>query len=260
MTALLRLQGMRLSLPVAGRLAPVLHGVDLAILPGEAVGLVGESGSGKSSLALAAMRLEPPGAVLAGRLAFGALDLLAADEAALCRYRGRQAAMVFQEPMTALNPLMRVEEQVAEPLRRHGRLPRRAALARARELLARVGLAAPHAALGAWPHQLSGGQRQRAVIAMALAGEPALLIADEPTSALDVLVQRDILDLLAEVTRERGTALLLIGHDLAMMRRSVGRLLVLQAGRVVEEGTTADVLERPRHPYTQSLLAASVLA
>jgi peptide/nickel transport system ATP-binding protein len=254
---LLRAEGLCLSLSRGGDAVQLLDGLEFEIARGETVGLVGESGSGKSLTALAAMRLEPDGAVLSGRLLFDGRDLLTADEATLCRHRGGGAALVFQEPGSALNPIMRVEDQVAEVFRLHRDLRGAAARRAARAALARVGLAPPVAAAGAWPHQLSGGQRQRAMLAMALAGDPALLIADEPTSALDVLVRRDILELIAALVRERAMALLLIGHDLPMMRRSVRRVLVMFAGRIVEQGFTDEVLTAPAHPYTRALLAAS---
>ncbi len=231
----------------------VLHGIDLDIGRGETVGLVGESGSGKSITALAAMRLLPAGAATSGALAFEGMDLLAADEPALCAYRGARVGMVFQEPMTALNPLMRASAQVAEPLRLHRRLPRREALARARNMLSEVGVTRPDA----WPHQLSGGQRQRVVIAAALACGPDLLIADEPTTALDVTVQAQVLALLAAAVADRRMALLLVSHDLGVVSRAVSRVLVMYAGRVVEEGDTAAVFARMAHPYTRALFAAS---
>ena len=250
---LLRARDLRVTLRGAGRDVPVLLGIDLAIDRGETVGLVGESGSGKSMTALAILQLLPPGARTSGRLEFDGIDLLAADEAALCAWRGSRAGMVFQEPMTALNPLMRAASHVAEPLRLHRRLSRRAALQRAAEMLEAVGVGPPDA----WPHQLSGGQRQRVVIAAALACEPDLLIADEPTTALDVTVQAQILDLLARQVAARRMALLLVSHDLGVIFRAASRVLVMYAGRVVEEGAAAAVLSRMAHPYTRALFAAS---
>ncbi len=247
--SLLELCQLRVSL----REVPVLHGIDLAIERGDTVGLVGESGSGKSMTALAIMGLLPDYARATGRARFDGLDLLDADEAALCAYRGTRAGMVFQEPMTALNPLMRVSDQVAEPLRLHRGLARAGARDEARALLRRVGLPQPDA----WPHQLSGGQRQRAMIAMALICGPDLLIADEPTTALDVTVQAQILDLLAELVAERRMAMLLVSHDLGVVARSAARVLVMYAGRVVEEGATEAVFARMAHPYTRALFAAS---
>ncbi len=247
--SLLELRDLRVSLHGLA----LLHGIDLAIERGETVGLVGESGSGKSMTALAIMGLMPNGARVNGALHFDSVDLLAATEAALCAWRGARAGMVFQEPMTALNPLMRASEQVAEPLRLHRGMSRRVARDHARALLARVGLERPDA----WPHQLSGGQRQRAMIAMALICGPDLLIADEPTTALDVTVQAQILHLLAELADERHMAMLLVSHDLGVVARAAARVLVMYAGRVVEEGTTAAVFARMAHPYTRALFAAS---
>ncbi len=243
---LLRIAGLRVRLR-----HQVLAGVDLALDRGETLGLVGESGSGKSMTALAVMGLLPEGAQVSGEVLFEGTDLLRRSEAELCRFRGRRAGMVFQEPMTALNPLMRVRDQVAEALTAHG-AGRRMAREQARQLLARVGVRPE-----AFPHLLSGGQRQRAVIAMALACNPDLLIADEPTSALDVLVQAQILDLLAGLAAERRMALLLISHDLGVVSRVAQRVAVMYAGRIVEAGRTATVLARRAHPYTRALFAAS---
>jgi peptide/nickel transport system ATP-binding protein len=252
---MLEVDDLLVALPIGGQLVPVLSGVSFALAKGDSVGLVGESGSGKSMTALAIMGLLPPGARVSGRIVFDGRDLLAVDEAALCGVRGRRIGMVFQEPLTALNPLLGIGAQVAEPLRLHLRLSRAEAAARARALLDRVGLSRVPARH--YPHQLSGGQRQRVVIAMALACGPDLLIADEPTTALDVTVQAQVLDLLAELAEEAGMALLLITHDLGVVSETVRGMLVMYAGRVVEQGPTADVFARMSHPYTRALLAAS---
>ena len=254
---MLEITDLSVTLPMSGAGMPVLSGVSLALARGESVGLVGESGSGKSMTALAIMGLLPPGAHTGGRVGFDGRDLLAAPEAALCALRGRRIGMVFQEPMTALNPLMTIGAQVAEPLRLHLGLSRAEAGARAAALLARVGLGPPRVSPDLYPHQLSGGQRQRVVIAAALACGPDLLIADEPTTALDVTVQAQVLDLLAELAAESGMALLLITHDLAVVSETVGRVQVMYAGRVVESGSTAAVFARMAHPYTRALFAAS---
>ncbi len=254
---MLTVSDLSVTLPMAGVPVPVLSGVSLTLPRGGSVGLVGESGSGKSMTALAVMGLLPPGARTGGQIGFDGHDLLAAPEAALCALRGRRIGMVFQEPMTALDPLMRIGAQVAEPLRRHLGLSRAAAAARAAALLARVGLAPPRVTPDLYPHQLSGGQRQRVVIAAALACGPDLLIADEPTTALDVTVQAQVLDLLAALTAEAGMALLLITHDLAVVSETVEQVLVMYAGRVVESGSTAAVFARMAHPYTRALFAAS---
>ena len=249
---MLEVDNLTVSLPGAGQ---VLCGVSLALARGGSLGLVGESGSGKSMTALAILGLLPPGAVTGGRVALDGQNLLTAGEDSLCAIRGRRIGMVFQEPMTALNPLMSIGRQVAEPLRWHLKLSRAEADARARALLDRVGLGA--IAPSRYPHQLSGGQRQRAGIAMALACGPDLLIADEPTTALDVTVQAQVLDLLADLAEERGMALLLITHDLGVVSETVQHLLVMYAGRVVEQGATASVFARMAHPYTRALFAAS---
>ena len=258
MTApLLELRDLSVSLASAGGLAPVLTGLDFTLARGQAVGLVGESGSGKSVTALAIMGLLPPRARTRGALRFDGADLLAADEATLCKLRGRRIAMVFQEPMTALNPVRSIGAQISEGLRLHLRLGRAEREARTRRLLDRVGLPAPRFSPDLYPHQLSGGQRQRVVIAMALACKPDLLIADEPTTALDVTIQAQILDLLQELVAEQSMALLLITHDLGVVADRAERVLVMYAGRVIESGPTAAVFGAMAHPYTSGLFAAS---
>jgi peptide/nickel transport system ATP-binding protein len=252
---MLEVEDLTVALPMGGQLVAVLAGVSFTLDRHESVGLVGESGSGKSITALAVMGLLPPGARVAGRIALDGKDLLAASEAELCGIRGRRIGMVFQEPMTALNPLQSIGAQVAEPLRLHLRLSRAEADARAATLLDRVGLGgkiSPHR----YPHQLSGGQRQRVVIAAALACGPDLLIADEPTTALDVTVQAQVLALLAGLAAETGMGLLLITHDLGVVSQTVAKVLVMYAGRVVEQGPTASVFGAMAHPYTRALFAA----
>ena len=253
---LLHVDGLHVSLPTARGWVPALRNLGFSMRRGETLGLIGESGSGKSLAALALMGLLPPGAQPSGSIRFGGRELIGLDDDAWCALRGARLAMVFQEPMTALNPLHPIGRQVAEPLRVHRGWGRAAARAEALRLLDRVRL--PHAAarLEAYPHQLSGGQRQRVGIAMALAAGPELLIADEPTTALDVTTQREILELLAELVRDSGMALLLISHDLALMARHVGRVMVMYAGEVVEAGATAAVFERLAHPYTRALFGA----
>jgi peptide/nickel transport system ATP-binding protein len=250
---MLNVQGLSVTIGAA----PILSGVTFALGRGETLGLVGESGSGKSMTALAVMGLLPERARAGGRVMFGETELLTADEAALCALRGRRIGMVFQEPMTALNPLSSIGRQIAEPLRLHLRLSRGEAGARVRHLLDRVGLPAPRFQPGLYPHQLSGGQRQRVMLAIALACGPDLLIADEPTTALDVTIQAQILGLIGDITAERGMGLLLITHDLGVVSRSVQRVMVMYAGRVVEQGATAEVFAARRHPYTRGLFAAS---
>jgi peptide/nickel transport system ATP-binding protein len=236
--------------------------VSLRLRPGERVGLIGESGSGKSLTALALMGLLPEGLRATGsiRLAGVDRDLIGASEREMSRMRGRQIAMVFQEPMTALNPLMRVGNQVAEAMLLHGTRPDKASARRsAVELLDRVRLPDPADAVKAYPHQLSGGQRQRVMLAIALANDPELLICDEPTTALDVTVQAQMLELILEGVVDRGSALLFITHDLAVVATVCQRLLVMYGGRIVEAGPVHEVFTRPRHPYTRGLLDASDL-
>ncbi|MFC3168282.1 ABC transporter ATP-binding protein [Paracoccus fontiphilus] len=244
-----------LSVAIDGR--PVLQGVSLDLPPGRVTGLVGESGSGKSMTALAITGLLPDRARASGRVLLDSRNLLETPEAAMCRIRGSRIGMIFQEPMTALNPLMTIGDQVAEVLRLHRGLDRRTALAQARERLDRVGLPQPRFPLTLYPHELSGGQRQRVAIAMAIALRPGLLIADEPTTALDVTTQARILDLLSGLARDEGMALLLITHDLAVVAGMTDHVAVMQSGRVVEHGPTEAVFRQRRHPYTRQLFAAS---
>jgi oligopeptide/dipeptide ABC transporter ATP-binding protein len=230
--------------------------VSLTIAPGEMLGLVGESGCGKSVTALAVMRLLPEHAIriAAGRVLFDASDLAALTQREMTEIRGRHIGMVFQEPTAALNPVLTVGAHVAEPMMRHLGLRKPAALARAAELLERVGIAEPRRALERYPHQISGGQRQRVMIASAIACGPKLLIADEPTTALDVTVQAQVLDLIEGLRREMGMACLLITHDLAVVSEHCARAMIMYAGRIVEEGPVAALFGRPRHRYTRALL------
>jgi peptide/nickel transport system ATP-binding protein len=245
-----------LSLTIGG--TPILKDVDLAIAAGEVVGLVGESGSGKSMTALTIMRLLPHPARAGGRVAFDGIDILAASEDQMCALRGDDIGMVFQEPMTALNPVKTIGEQVAEGIRWHTRASRADAEERARKILDRVGLPEAHFPLSRYPHELSGGQRQRVVIAIACALKPKLLIADEPTTALDVVLQAQILDLLRDLVRENRMGLLLISHDLAVVTEMADRLTILRRGEVMEAGDTARTLSAQLHPYTRELALASM--
>ncbi len=246
-------------LTVSVRSLTLVDDVELTVGPGERVGLIGESGSGKSLTALSIMGLLPEDVEAAGSVRLAGVDheLIGADERRMSRVRGLQLAMVFQEPMTALNPTMRVGDQVAEAMLIHQTVSgRRAARAAASSLLERVQL---EGSMRAYPHQLSGGQRQRVVVALALANDPALLICDEPTTALDVTVQAMVLDLIVQGVTARSSALLFITHDLAVVATVCQRVLVMYGGRVVEAGPVDEVFTRPRHRYTQGLIAASDL-
>ena len=233
----------------------VVRHVSFAIAPGEKLALVGESGSGKTLTALSLLRLAGE-ARISGQARLRGRDLLALSERELCAVRGGEVAMVFQEPMTALNPLMTVGRQIAEVLQLKKALTPAQSAQAAIELLAKTGIPEPARRAGAYPHQLSGGQRQRAMIAMALASEPALLLADEPTTALDVTLRRQILDLLADLQRQTGMAVLLITHDLNLVRRFADRVAVLEHGVLVEQGPVAELFRAPQHPYTRRLLAS----
>ena len=249
-------------LNVATKDRSLVRDFNLTMDRGERVGLIGESGSGKSMTTTALMGLLPPGVNATGsiRLAGRDEDLVTATDRQMCRIRGNDMTMVFQEPLTALNPLMKVGPQVAEVMLKHKTVPgRREARDKAVQLLASVRLPDPAEAARAYPHQLSGGQRQRVMLAMALANDPELLLCDEPTTALDVTVQRQVLDLILESVQQRGTGLLFITHDLSVVANVCDRVLVMNRGVVVEEGSAEDVFTRPQHPYTRGLLAASDL-
>jgi peptide/nickel transport system ATP-binding protein len=237
----------------------LVQDLSLAIAPGERLGLIGESGSGKSLTALAAIGLLPPAISATGSITLAGTPVIAAAEATLDRLRGSVTATIFQEPLTALDPLLQVGRQVAEPLARRARRDgTRIELEReVIALLEAVALPEPARIARAYPHEISGGQRQRVAIAMALACRPQLLIADEPTTALDVTTQAEILKLLDVLVRERNMALLFISHDLPVVAKIVDRVVVLQKGRAVEAGPVAEVFAAPRHPYTQSLVAAA---
>src|SRR5512139_2555970 len=235
----------------------VVRGLDFQIAPGEKVALVGESGSGKTVTALSLLRLLPE-AKVSGTARFagtdGAADLLSLPERELLGVRGRDISMIFQEPMTALNPLFTVGEQITEVLQLKLGLDRVAATRRAIELLADTGIPQPEQRVQSFPHQLSGGQRQRAMIAMALACQPRLLLADEPTTALDVALRGQILDLLDSLQHQHGMAVIMITHDLNLVRRFASRVIVMERGRIVEQGPVVEVFARPQHPYTRSLI------
>jgi oligopeptide/dipeptide ABC transporter ATP-binding protein len=259
MTAsLLSVAGLRVEFATDGGTIAAVDGVDLSIARGETLALVGESGCGKSMTALAVMGLvpEPAGRIAAGAIEFDGVDLVRLPPAERRAYRGSRIAMIFQEPMTSLNPAFTIGDQIGEGLVRHRGLSPRAARAEAIGLLRRVHVPAAERRVDDYPHRLSGGMRQRAMIAMALACAPALLIADEPTTALDVTIQAQIIDLLRELRAATGTAILLITHDLGVVAEIADRVAVMYAGRIVEEAPVARLFARPQHPYTIGLLGA----
>ncbi len=238
-----------------------VNGVTLGLNEGETLAIVGESGSGKSVTGLTIMRLlaRTTARVVGGEVVYvdrdgAAVDILSLTESEMQRVRGREIAMIFQDPMSSLNPVFTVGDQIAEPIRIHKGLDRRAARAQAIDLLAQVGISDPDKRIDSFPHQLSGGMRQRVMIAVALAGDPRLLIADEPTTALDVTIQAQIIALLKRLQRERGMAMIFVTHDLKLVGEIADRVAVMYASEVVEEGAVADVLARPRHPYTKALM------
>ena len=234
----------------------VLHGINLSIDKGETLGIVGESGSGKSVLSLATIGLLPETTKVTGEIIFNGNDLLTLSEEQLCKLRGSKIGLIFQEPMTALNPAMKVGNQIAEGLRLHKKISRTEAKREALQLLEMVKIPDAKRKMESYPHEMSGGQRQRVGIAIAIALKPDLLIADEPTTALDVTVQAEILDILDELVTELGIALILISHDLGVISRIADRTLVMYHGNEMERGETEDILRRPTHEYTKKLLAA----
>ena len=253
--SLLEVSGLEVVLDTAKGPVRAVRGVDFTLERGETIGIVGESGCGKTMTALALMGLLPEGARVEGGVRFDGTDLLTGSEDDWCRIRGNRIAMVFQEPMSSLNPLHPVGSQVAESLILHRGLGRRGARREARRLLERVGIEDAGRRLKHYPHQLSGGQRQRVMIAMALANQPDLLIADEPTTALDVTIQKQILDLIGALVRDLGMGLVLISHDLAVIAHAVDRIVVMYGGAVVESAPTRELFAHLSHPYTQGLLS-----
>ncbi|MCX7899422.1 MAG: ABC transporter ATP-binding protein [Methylocystis sp.] len=255
-TLLLEVRHLSVAFRQGGRETIAVNDVSFSLERGKTLALVGESGSGKSISALSIVRLLPPGAIATGEALFDGDNMLAVNEDRLRAIRGARITMVFQEPMTSLNPLHTIERQIAEILELHGMRGRNALRARVVELLTEVGIPNPEGRLGAYPHQLSGGQRQRAMIAMALANKPNLLIADEPTTALDVTVQAQIIALLERLQKTYGMAILFITHDLNLVRRFADTVCVMQKGRIVESGDVKTVFESPQNSYTQALLKA----
>ena len=254
--ALLEVSALSVTLGSKTSATTILKEVSFTLARGRTLGIVGESGCGKSMTALALMGLLPEEATMSGRLVFDGMDLTTLSTRQWQTVRGPRIAMIFQEPMTALNPVMTVGRQLAEMLLVHEGASSARARSHAIELLERVGIADPHSRVDAYPHQLSGGMRQRVMIAMALACKPDLLIADEPTTALDVSIEAQILDLLLELQQQEGMALLLISHNLAVISEMADDMLVMYAGEVVERGPLQQVLSQPRHPYTQGLMAS----
>jgi oligopeptide/dipeptide ABC transporter ATP-binding protein len=255
---LLEIKGLKTHFFSDEGVSPAVDGVDLRVHKRETLGVVGESGCGKSVTALSIMRLipDPPGRIVAGEVLLEGQNLLELPLDQMRRIRGNRISMIFQEPMTSLNPVYTIGSQIAEAVRLHQKLSHPQALERSLEMLQRVGIPAPERRLHEYPHQLSGGMRQRAMIAMALACNPALLIADEPTTALDVTIQAQILDLMGELKAELSTAIILITHDLGVIAESAARVAVMYAGKVVEEAEVLRLFDAPLHPYTAGLLQA----
>ena len=254
---LLEVEGLEVEFRTRQGVARVLDGIELSLEPGRTLGIVGESGCGKSITALSIMRLVPvpPGRIGAGAVRLKGEDLLQASEKRMREVRGKDISMIFQEPMTSLNPVYSIGDQIAETVRLHEGLSRRDSLDRAVEMLKAVHIPAAERRVREFPHQMSGGMRQRVMIAMALACRPSVLIADEPTTALDVTVQAQVFDLLKELQERTGTAIILISHDMGAIAEMADRVMVMYAGRIVEEASTEEILDSPRHPYTQGLIS-----
>ncbi len=254
MAGLLSIRGLRVGLRRRGETSEIVRGVDLDVGAGEKLGIVGESGSGKTLTILSILQLLPaPLEIVGGSVTFAGEDLRAVTPARLREIRGGEVAMVYQDPMSSLNPLLRIGTQIAETLRAHG-VEREPARARTREMLGHVGLPDPERVAGSFPHELSGGMLQRVMIAMALVTSPRVLVADEPTTALDVTIQQQILELVERLQAETGMAVVWVTHDLGVVARLVDRVAVMYAGRIVELAATRDIFERPQHPYTSALL------
>ena len=257
MMPLLKIDNLRIELTTRDGVAPVIDDLSFELRAGETLSFVGESGCGKSMTALGIMGLLPEqvGRIASGTILFDGEDLTQASDARLREIRGNEISMIFQEPMTSLNPVYTIGEQIAEVLRRHQALSKQAAWGRAVELLDAVRIPNPKKRVADYPHQMSGGQRQRVMIAIALACEPKILIADEPTTALDVTVQAQIFDLLRELGEKTGTATILITHDMGVVAEMAERIIVMYAGRKVEDGAVEQIIEHPRHPYTKGLVS-----
>jgi peptide/nickel transport system ATP-binding protein len=257
-TPLLQVDNLKTHFYTRDGIVRAVDGVSLSVAPGETLAVVGESGCGKSVTALSILRLiaSPPGRIVEGKVLFEERDLLALSEEEMRAVRGNRISMIFQEPMTSLNPALTVGRQIAESLVLHRGLSERDAMAQATQLLAKVRLAEPERRVRQYPHELSGGMRQRVMIAMALACGPRLLIADEPTTALDVTIQAQILELMRDLARETAASIILITHDLGVVAQMAHRVVVMYAGRKVEEASVGDLFAHPRHPYTRGLLGS----
>jgi len=253
---LLEIRGLRTVFETDEGTAAAVDGLDLDVPQGKTLGLVGESGCGKSVTALSIMRLvpSPPGRIAAGRIIFEGKDLLTLNESEMRRIRGDDISMIFQEPMTSLNPVFRVGEQIGEVFRLHRGMGRKAASHAAVEMLSKVGIPSPEERANDYPHQMSGGMRQRVMIAMALACDPKLMLADEPSTALDVTIQAQILELMNEIKREKGTGIILITHDLGVVAEMADEVAVMYTGMIVEQASAASIFAVPQHPYTIGLL------
>ena len=254
---LLEVEGLEVEFGTRNGVARVLDGIALSLQAGRTLGIVGESGCGKSMTALSIMRLVPvpPGRIGAGSVRLKGEDLLQVTEKRMREVRGKDISMIFQEPMTSLNPVYSIGDQIAETVRLHEGLGRRDSLDRAVEMLKAVHIPAAERRIREFPHQMSGGMRQRVMIAMALVCQPSVLIADEPTTALDVTVQAQVFDLLKELQEKTGTAIILISHDMGVIAEMADRVMVMYAGRIVEEASTEEILDSPKHPYTQGLIS-----
>jgi peptide/nickel transport system ATP-binding protein len=253
--ALLEVRGLRTAFHTEAGAWPAVDGVDLSVKRGEILGLVGESGSGKSVTGFSLLGLiDPPGEVVEGEVRFNGKDLRSLSEEQMRQLRGNRIAMIFQDPLMTLNPVLRIEEQMLESIQTHGPIPRSEALRRCVEALDMVGIPSPEKRLRNYPHEFSGGMRQRVAIAIAMLNKPDLIICDEPTTALDVTIQGQILYRMQQICREHGTALIWITHDLGVVAELADRVAVMYAGRIVETGPVNQVLDAPRHPYTRGLL------
>jgi len=253
--ALIELEDLRVYFDTPGGVAKAVDGVSYSVKPGETLGVVGESGCGKTVAAMSILRLiQPPGRIAGGRVMFEGRDLLSLSEDEMRKVRGEKIAMIFQEPMTALNPVFTIGNQISEMVRLHRGASRKEAWEKSVEMLARVGIPSPERRVGEYPHQLSGGMRQRAMIAMALACDPMLLIADEPTTALDVTIQQQILDLMLDMKQQYSASVILITHDLGVVAQTCQDVVVMYAGKVVELAEVKTLFANPAHPYTQGLL------